>query len=188
MGTRLTVGRVDNEPSVRATLEKFSFFDQAITEHGFTEYNRDYRLVAEIYSARRGRGTEHEATYTFLFKGCVEAHYTLNIANGFSMDDIYLELERANDASAPGFIWGVNEADAYPGLTYVGETDRTREWAAKLGVQCTKYSSRQTLTRCASYSMTLPSRLKTDCLTSRRSAVGRPPTKHRRSGRARSIL
>ena len=92
-------------------------------------------MVAWIYSARRGRGTEHEATYTFLFKGCVEAHYTLNIANGFSMDDIYLDLERANDVSAPGFIWGVNEADAYPGLTYVGETDRTREWAAKLGVQ-----------------------------------------------------
>lgn len=135
MGARLNVGRVDNERSVRATLERFSFFDQSITEHGFTEYNRDYRLVAEIYSARRGRGTEHEATYAFLFKGCVEAHYTLNIASGFSMDDIYLDLERANDASAPGFIWGVNEADAYPGLTYVGETDRTREWAAKLGVQ-----------------------------------------------------
>jgi hypothetical protein len=50
------------------------------------------------------------------------------------MDDILLDLDRANDAEAPGFIWSVNAADAYPGLTYVGQTDRTRAWEAKLGL------------------------------------------------------
>jgi hypothetical protein len=126
---------MDREGSVPAILERFSFFDQAITDHGFTEYNRDYRLVAEIFSARRGRGSEHDSTYTFLFKGCAEAHYNSVVPPfAFLMDDIYLDLDRANDASAPGFIWGVNQADAYPGLTYLGETERSREWSAKLGL------------------------------------------------------
>lgn len=129
-----SVSRIDAERAVRATLDEYSFFDDAITDHGFTQYNRDYRLVAEIYSARRGRGTELEAIYTFLFRGCVEAHYRSEVPIGFSMDEVLLDLDRANAAGDPGFVWGVNHAVAYPGLTYIGESARTREWESRLGI------------------------------------------------------
>src|SRR5262245_44700206 len=82
-GERSMTGQ--NAPmSVRETLEEFSFFDQAIVEHGFTRYNRDYRLVAEIFGVTEdGTRSRLYSTYAFLFRGCVEAVYASVMRSGF---------------------------------------------------------------------------------------------------------
>ena len=83
--------------TVQQTLEKYDFFDQAIVEHGFTPYNRDYRLVAEIYGVSRtpgASGNELYATYIITFRGCVEAIYRSNVIGGFSVDDVFIDYDR----------------------------------------------------------------------------------------------
>lgn len=122
--------------TVRQTLETYDFFDQPIVEHGFTHYNRDYRLVAEIYGADGAQGSKGSrlyATYTFLFRGCVEAIYRSVVVNGFSVDDTFIDYDRWLAADTPcGFVWGVNHADAYPGLRYVEDSTRAEEWSTRL--------------------------------------------------------
>ena len=125
--------------SVRETLERYSILDEAVAEHGFTRYNRDYRLVASIHrpSHQRQPGQGQDlCTYTFLFRGCVEAHYVSAVVPaGFSMDDVLIEYERWRAAGEPeGFVWGVNRADAYPGLTYVDRSAKAAGWSERLGL------------------------------------------------------
>jgi hypothetical protein len=120
---------------VRETLARYDFFDQEIVEHGFTRYNRDYRVVAEMYGeAGAGRPIQHLTTYTFLFRGCVEADYVSVVPpGGFSMDDVFIDYDRWVTAGTPdGFVWGVNSATAYPGLHYVEDSSRAAAWANRL--------------------------------------------------------
>jgi hypothetical protein len=128
-----------SEPTtVQQMLDAYDFFDQAIVEHGFTPYNRDYRLVAEIYGTSLtpgNTGSELHATYTFTFRGCVEANYRCNVIHGFSVNDIFIDYDRWIDGGEPdGFVWGVNFADAYPGLRYVDDSERATAWSERLGL------------------------------------------------------
>lgn len=123
--------------SVRETLEQYDFFDQAIVEHGFTRSNRDYRLIAKIHGQPAAElPVQHLSTYTFLFRGCVEAHYASAVPPaGFSMDDIFIDYDRWQAAGHPhGFVWGVNWADAYPGLRYVEASPKAATWAERLSL------------------------------------------------------
>jgi hypothetical protein len=123
--------------SVRETLDEFSFFDQAVIEHGFTVSNRDYRLVASICGQPGpGQPVRELCTYTYLFKLCVEAHYESSVSASPGLaDDVFLDLDRWKAAGEPdGFVWGVNWANAYPGLTYVEASGRAATWTDKLGL------------------------------------------------------
>jgi hypothetical protein len=74
-------------------------------------------------------------TYRYLFRGCVEAHYRCGVVAHFSLDDTFIDYGSWQAAGEPkGFVWGVNWADAWPGWTYLGESERATEWACKLGV------------------------------------------------------
>jgi hypothetical protein len=56
--------------TVQETMQKWDLFDQAITHHGFTGYNRHYHLGVSSIGWDR---VDHPVDY--LFRGCVEAHY-----------------------------------------------------------------------------------------------------------------
>jgi len=124
--------------SVPETLARYDFFDDAVVEHGFTRYNRDYRLVAEIYGQpAAGEPVRHLATYTFLFRGCVEAHYASVVPPAaFSLDDRLIDYDRwVAGGWEPGdaFVWGAG-ADAYPGLRYVADSPKAATWAERLAL------------------------------------------------------
>jgi hypothetical protein len=123
--------------SVRETLGECSFFDQAVVEHGFTVSNRDYRLVASICGqSAAGQPVQEICTYTYLFKLCVEAHYASNVLPSATLaDDVFVEYDRWKAAGEPdGFVWGVNWANAYPGLTYIESSERAATWTERLGL------------------------------------------------------
>jgi hypothetical protein len=128
---------------VRTTLSTYDFFDDAIVSHGFLPSNRDYQLVAEITGQDPvTKGSRHFLTYTFHFRGCVEAHYesvvpAFALTEAFGeMDDLFLDYDRWIAAGQPdGYVWGVNYALAYPGLTYMDDSDRARRWTELLNIE-----------------------------------------------------
>ncbi len=97
--------------SVEDTLKKYDLFDNAIWNHGFTDYMRDYRIVAGLNYG------EFQGDFSFLFLGCVEANYEIILPEGaFSMDDALINPKTSLDDHAPfGFDWDVRFADVYPG-------------------------------------------------------------------------
>ncbi len=125
--------RVDS-PEVKALLERYSFYDQPLIEHGFMPYNRDYRVVAEITGQRSpGAKVETLERYTLLFRGCVEVHYATHVHDR-NLDDVFIDYGRWEAAGNPkGFVWGVNWADAYPGARYVDSSPRAAKWQATIG-------------------------------------------------------
>jgi hypothetical protein len=50
-----------------------------------------------------------------------------------SWGDAFLDHEAYRQAGEPeGFLWAVEYADAYPGLTYVENSDRARMWSDRM--------------------------------------------------------
>lgn len=121
----------DQANNIHETLAQWDPFDMPVTRHGFTEYNRDYRVEVTFVGADR---VEHPVL--FLFRGCVEAHYECRVAPGPAfMDDAFIDYGRWEAAGCPdGFVWGVNWADGYPGWRYVEASPRAAAWAERLGL------------------------------------------------------
>jgi len=117
---------------VKALLGQYNIFDQSIVEHGFTQYMRDYRVVAEIYG-RRSANAEVSVLerYVMLFSGCVEVAYVMKVQ--LDLDDMFIDYKRYQAAGSPdGFVWAVNAAEAYPGPTYVDDSERAAVWKGKV--------------------------------------------------------
>jgi hypothetical protein len=104
-------------------------FDSAIVRHGFAPFVRDYDLVASI--------KEHQFLYRF--SHCTSAWITTAVADRFwqeSWDDIYTDYAAWERAGAPsGYVWGAGCLLAYPGATYVENSELAHEWSVKLGKQ-----------------------------------------------------
>jgi hypothetical protein len=98
--------------NVKETLEHYDLFDNAILSHCFTNYLRDYRVVADL-----GFGGGPPGIFALLFRGFAEAEYKLRLAaDSFSIDDVFVDYDRWEVAGEPaGFVRGVKRADAYPG-------------------------------------------------------------------------
>jgi hypothetical protein len=48
--------------------------------------------------------------------------------------DVFVDYAEWEAAGEPeGFVWGVGWSTAYPGLTYIDESPRAREWSERLG-------------------------------------------------------
>lgn len=116
--------------TVLETLKKWDFFDGFITQHGFTDYQRDYRLAADIIQAGNSlRPVE------YLFRGCVEARYECRIINGFSLDNTLIDFQQWEQTGTPeGYVWGVNTSEAYPGWTYVEDSPNAARWSEALNL------------------------------------------------------
>ena len=119
--------------TVQRTLREWDIIDTAIVRHGFVVYNRDY-FIEVLYS----NAVKMEHLVSFLFEGCVEAHYenvVLTTTYPCFMDDRFIDYQQWLAAGSPeGFVWGVNQADAYPGWKYIENSDRAYAWSQKLHI------------------------------------------------------
>ena len=76
--------------SVLDLLKQYDLFDNTICHHAFTEYMRDYQLIARLHVGPGAPGT-----HTYLFQGCVHAEYDLCLpVDAFSMDETFLDCQR----------------------------------------------------------------------------------------------
>lgn len=119
--------------TVRELIEREDFFDAAILRHGFVDYMRDYEVIV----ASRN-GPPYSDVHRYLFVGCAEALCrTALTPDGFVRclpDDFVLSgPDYPAKDDPPGFVWGVRWAAAYPGLRYLADGERAREWTARLG-------------------------------------------------------
>ena len=108
---------------------KGPLFDSFIARHGFASFVRDYDLVACI--------EEHQFLYRF--SHCTAAWITTALSDQSwqkSWDDIYTDYAVWERAGAPeGYLWAVCYSSAYPGATYVENSELAREWSVELGKQ-----------------------------------------------------
>ena len=119
--------------TVKAVLEREDFFDAAVLRHGFTDYMRDYDLIIG------GRnGPVHRDIHHYQFVGCVEASYqsavnplvfTQSLPDAF----VFAGPDYPDQDDPDGFVWGVRQSNAYPGLTYLDQGERAQHWTNQLG-------------------------------------------------------
>jgi len=116
--------------SVQALLEQYDLFDNTILSHGFTDYNRDYLIRAELGYRGGPRGV-----YEFLFRGCVAATYECSVPPaGYSINDVFIDYEGWQKAGAPdGFVWTMH-ANVYPGWQLLTDSELVTSWADRLGL------------------------------------------------------
>src|SRR5438128_12535812 len=124
--------RLGNAAPIRAALD--NMLDTPLVRHGFMPYNRDYAVVYEIPES--ATGPDQGCSFTYLFRACVEAHYTGSFHHSmFPLNDDFIDYERWRAAGEPdGFVWGVNWADHYPGATYIDGSARAAFWSDNLQV------------------------------------------------------
>jgi hypothetical protein len=104
-------------------------FDAAIIRHGFVPYLRDYEILLQIL----------EQQLVFRFSHCVSATIETSVSDKAwreSWDDLFTNNEAWEKAGAPeGYLWAVAYASAYPGPSFVEETERAHTWSQRLGKQ-----------------------------------------------------
>ncbi len=90
-------------------------FDQALLEHGFVNYTREYQLVIRpMVDPRNGTGIE-PTTLRYLFRYCLQANCVTTVPAHVwrkSLDDRLTTYETG--VNLDGYVWGVNWQDALP--------------------------------------------------------------------------
>jgi len=120
-----------NTDQIAAAFEVI--FDQALVYHGFTDYMRDYELIA--YCTADPRTGIRPEYVRYLFTHCVEAHVRSSVSEpnwALSLDERLIDYETGVDLD--GFVWGVKWHCLYPGLTLVADSARTDGWSSALGI------------------------------------------------------
>ncbi len=115
-------------------------FDSGIMRHGFSSYMRDYDVIAEVPALRPdGSGSYIEERYRYRFTHCVEASVQTKVPPDTwqkSWSDEFIEYAAWQAAGEPdGFVWGMEWAEAYPGVEYVQSSEAAAAWSQKLGKQ-----------------------------------------------------
>ena len=107
--------------------------DNAIVSHGYAPHMRDYDVVVEAWTP----GSYSAGLYRYRFTHCPEVRVLTTMRDEVwreSWDDIFIDFEEWNAAENPaGFVWGVNWAGAYPGLSYVPDSPLALSWTQRLG-------------------------------------------------------
>ena len=124
--------------TVKEKLEAGPMFDNAIIEHHFTPYMRDYDIIVDVPASKPdGTGSYIAARCLYRFTHCVLAHITTSLSDETwrtSWKDEYINYEDWEKAEAPdGFVWGVCWSNAYPGLTYIEGSELAHEWSERMG-------------------------------------------------------
>jgi len=125
--------------SVRESLAQYDgFVDVGILSHGFAPYMRDYDVVFEALWGRTV-WADAQGTYRLRFTHCTEATTTTAVSDTHlkeSWADVLIDFAKWEAAGAPaGFVWAACWSTAYPGLRYIDESSRAREWSKRLGKQ-----------------------------------------------------
>jgi hypothetical protein len=122
--------------TVQEKLDQYPIFDHALVQHGFTSYMRDYDVITE-FSAPYGWESYVAGSYRYRFTHCVVAEVTTTVSAEVwreSWTDEYINYQRWEDAGRPeGYVWGVEYAFTYPGLSYVADSPRAQAWEQQLG-------------------------------------------------------
>jgi hypothetical protein len=122
--------------TVQEKLDQYPIFDDALVQHGFTSYMRDYDVITE-FGASYGGISYMAGSYRYRFTHCVVAEVTTTVSVEVwraSWTDEYTNSQRWEAAGAPeGYLWCVEYALAYPGLIYEADAPRAKNWAQRLG-------------------------------------------------------
>ena len=113
-------------------LREYDLYDAEIIRHGFRPTMRDY-----VLGVWRADGLAHPGMFEYVFRGCMEARYTVTLPPGaISLDDRLLSREASAVPDAPdGFMWCVRSAcSAEEGVTLTANSDRARSWTERLGL------------------------------------------------------
>jgi hypothetical protein len=110
------------------------FFDSSIVSHGFAPFLRDYDVTIDVPSTTSDRSGSYIAgRYRYRFTHCTEAIARTTVTPDAwqkSWDDLYIDRRAWEQAESPGgYLWAVAWADAYPGMTYVANSDRAKLWS-----------------------------------------------------------
>jgi len=125
-------------PSVKDRIQQdVLFLDSAIESHGFTSFLRDYDVIIDVPAAKpNGAGSYIRGRYRYRFTHCAEAIARTTVtpkAWQESWDDLFTSYQAWERAGNPsGYVWGVEYADAYPGISYAANSDRARHWTKLL--------------------------------------------------------
>ena len=119
-------------------------FDQAVYKHGYAPSMRDYEVHVQVSAANPKAPPNSdlhsytEGLYRYRFTHCPYAEVASSVPDeGWraSWDDLFLSYEAWEQAGNPsGYLWAVEWAAAYPGLSYVDGSEAAAEWSARLGV------------------------------------------------------
>jgi hypothetical protein len=120
------------------------FLDSIIVAHGFTPYGRDYDVTLLTVAALPPdvpigdtTGTYVDGRYRYRFTHVPETHLRSAVEPRWwrdSWDDIFIDYEAWQAAGTPeGFVWGTERAEAYPGLSYVANSERAQVWSQAIG-------------------------------------------------------
>ncbi|MFE9917652.1 hypothetical protein ACFYPG_21085 [Micromonospora sp. NPDC005553] len=108
-------------------------FDDAIVHHGYTDYIRDYEVIAYVTAdPHTGIPPVH---LRYLFKYCVAAEVHTEVSPDTwrcSLDERLTDREIGPDLD--GFVWAVRWQPLYPGAEVVADSERARSWAEKIGI------------------------------------------------------
>jgi len=112
-------------------------FNQPVVRHGFATSNRDYDVLVDVTAAKPdGTGSYIAGRHRYRFTHCVLAETRTAVPAATrreSWDDAYTDYEAWERAGNPPGFGGVNWADAYPGLRYVGDSAEAQRWSEDLG-------------------------------------------------------
>jgi hypothetical protein len=129
-------GETGEEMTIREKLEKYEMLDVGILLHSFTPHMRDYDIITQVGGLGWDMGP---GRYLYRFTHCTEAHCVTTLTDtGWreSWSDTYIDYEAWVEAGQPeGFVWGVQWSLAYPGLTYIDESESAGRWSSRLGTQ-----------------------------------------------------
>lgn len=126
-------------PSIAQRIETDTLFlDSAIDSHGFAPFLRDYDVIIDAPAPRPdGQGSYIEGRYRYRFTHCTEAIARTTVTPDSwkaSWDDLFTDYEAWEAAGKPdGYVWGLEFADAYPGLAYVHASEHAQRWSELLG-------------------------------------------------------
>jgi hypothetical protein len=113
------------------------FIDVAILAHGFARHMRDYDILFEAMWGNE-EWADNKGTYRLRFTHCPEVLVVTNLSDANwkqAWSDAFTNYADWQTAGEPeGFVWGVCWSNAYPGITYVDNSQRALKWTERLGV------------------------------------------------------
>ena len=110
---------------VREKLEEYPLFDVAVLSHGFAPYMQDYKMLIEA-----GWIGDLAGRYLYRFTHCVEASYETRVHDDVwpeSWNDAFIDYDEWQRAGEPDvFLWAIRWPLAYPGWSYVENSEPAR--------------------------------------------------------------
>jgi hypothetical protein len=123
--------------TVKERLAEYAdFIDVGILNHGFAPHMRDYDVLFEALWGKK-KWADAKGTYRLRFTQCPEAVTVTEVSDAGwkqAWSDVFIDHARWIAAGEPeGFVWGACWSTAYPGLSYIDDSPRAREWSERLG-------------------------------------------------------